>query len=158
MRPAAPAAILALALLAGCSDPGSAVGFNEKDPAARFRATRQAAQTNDKDSIPALALLAGCSDPGSAVGFNEKDPAARFRATRQAAQTNDKDSIPALIQRLESDDPAERMLAIHTLNRLTGQTLGYDHAAPRDDRDVAIGRWADWYNQQQQPLPQKADK
>jgi len=109
-------------------------------------------------AILALALLAGCSDPGSAVGFNEKDPAARFRATRQAAQTNDKDSIPALIQRLESDDPAERMLAIHTLNRLTGQTLGYDHAAPRDDRDVAIGRWADWYNQQQQPLPQKADK
>ena len=111
------------------------------------------------------AALAGCSDPGSAVGFDEKDPSARMRAIRQAADAGGESgggaggqaSIKPLIHRLESDDPAERLVAIHTLERLTGEDFGYDHAASRPDRDAAIRRWADWYNQRRQELSPKAD-
>lgn len=106
----------------------------------------------------ACLALGGCSDPGSVVGFEEHDPAARFRATQQAARTSDESSIKPLIGQLESDDPAERLLAIHTLERLTGQTLGYDHAAPRADRAIAVQRWADWCTQRQQAPPSKADQ
>ncbi len=103
-------------------------------------------------------VLAGCSDPGSVVSFDSNDPAARFRATQRAAREKDPDSIKPLIQRLESDDPAERVFAIHTLEQLTGQTLGYDHAAPRPERAEAIRRWADWYARHQQDPPQTADQ
>lgn len=102
-------------------------------------------------------FVAGCSNPNDAVGFEENDPAARMRAIRQAAAAEDQGSIQPLILRLESDDPAERLLAIHTLERLTGQTLGYDHAAPRQERAAAVQRWAEWYSQQRGPEPQTAD-
>jgi len=41
----AAALLIVAAALAGCSDPGSAIGFDEKDPAARMRAIHQAAST-----------------------------------------------------------------------------------------------------------------
>ncbi len=104
-----------------------------------------------------LPALSGCSDPGGVVGFNEDDPAARMRAVRKAAQERDQDAIKPLIQRLESDDPAERLVAIRTLERLTGQTLGYDHAASRVERAAAVQRWTDWYAERHQPPPQNAD-
>jgi hypothetical protein len=50
------------------------------------------------------------------------------------------------------------VFAIHTLEQLTGQTLGYDHAAPRQERAEAIRRWADWYARHQQDPPQTADQ
>ena len=49
-----------------------------------------------------------------------------------------------LIGALESDDAAERMLAITALERITGETFGYDFAAPRAERTAAIGRWLEW--------------
>jgi len=94
-----------------------------------------------------MALLVGCSDGTSAVGFGEPDPAARIRAIHRAAETDDRSAIPDLIRSLESDDAAERLLAIRTLERMTGRTLGYDHAADRGQREVAVKRWAEWYAQ-----------
>ncbi len=91
------------------------------------------------------AAMGGCADPESAVGFEEKDPAARLRAIRQAASTNDASAIPSLISLLQSDDAAERLLAIRALERMTGETRGYDHAAPLDERNAAVERWATWY-------------
>lgn len=93
----------------------------------------------------ACAAVASCADPDKAVGFEDKDPAARLRAVRQAAQTEDRSAIRPLITRLDSDDPAERLLAIRTLERMTGETMGYDHAAPRHERDAAVRRWVRWY-------------
>lgn len=90
----------------------------------------------------------GCADPDSAVGFDEPAPAARFRAIHSAAATDDQKAIPDLIQMLDSDDPAERVLAIGTLERLTGQSLGYDASASSTSRDAAVGRWVEWYAQQ----------
>lgn len=62
-----------------------------------------------------------------------------------AASTGDKSSIPGLIERLSSNDPAERLLAIRSLERLTGETKGYDHAASPQKRNQAIERWATWW-------------
>jgi HEAT repeat protein len=93
-------------------------------------------------------LAFGCANPDSAVGFHEKDPAARLRAIRQAAAAQDRSAIPGLIGELESDDPAERFLAIRALERITGQTQGYDHAAGSAKRQEAVRRWGVWYSQQ----------
>lgn len=95
--------------------------------------------------LTAALALPGCADPSAAIGFDEQAPDARLRAIRRAASDNDHSATPDLIRALESDDPAERLLAIRTLEKLTGQTLGYDHAAPIEERRTATRRWADWY-------------
>lgn len=88
--------------------------------------------------------LAGCQQHDR-VGFDDIDPAARIQSIQDAAATDDRSAIPDLIRSLDSDDPAERMLAIRTLEQMTGQTLGYQHWAPRAERSAAAQRWADWY-------------
>jgi HEAT repeat protein len=95
--------------------------------------------------MTAAAALTGCANPDTAVGFHEQNPAARIRAIRQAAATGDRSAIPDLIDLLESDDPAERVLSIRTLQGMTGQTLGYDHSAPLEERREAVRRWSAWY-------------
>ena len=94
----------------------------------------------------AAGTIGGCANPDDAVGFQEKDPAARLRAIRRATSEQDHAAIPDLIRALESDDPAERLFAFRGLEKLTGQTLGYDHAASREDRTQAAKRWAEWYS------------
>lgn len=42
---------------------------------------------------------------------------------------------------LESDDPATRLLAIITLERLTGERFGYEHGASEVEREKAIDSW-----------------
>jgi hypothetical protein len=96
----------------------------------------------------AAPTIPACTNPDSAVGFHEDDPAARLRAIRQAAANDDPATIPDLIDLLESDDPAERLLSIRSLERITHQTLGYDHAAPLEERRAAVRRWSEWYAQQ----------
>lgn len=59
-----------------------------------------------------------------------------------------------LVQMLESDDPATRLLAISTLQRLTNQTFGYDYAQPEVKRRPAVERWAAWVREQAPTRPQ----
>jgi HEAT repeat protein len=73
--------------------------------------------------------------------FDSPEPAARNAAIVRAADQGDRSAIPDLVRMLDSDDPATRLLAIRTLERLEGTTLGYDHAASIPDRDQAIARW-----------------
>jgi len=109
---------------------------------------RQSTHAAVLSGIGAAALgLLGCAHSDDAIGFQEQDPAARLRAVRRAAETRDQSSIPQLIDELESDDPAQRMLAIQALQEITGQTLGYDHAAGPEQRAAAVRRWAEWYSQ-----------
>ncbi len=91
-----------------------------------------------------LAPLAGCFGPGLHAGFDAPDSAARLHAAAQAARTEDRSSIPRLIDLLESDDPAERLVAIAALERLTGTRRAYDHAAPRHERREAVAAWRAW--------------
>lgn len=103
----------------------------------------------------ALTPLAGCLDHHR-TGFKDADPPARFRAIEAAATDRDQSSIPSLITALLSDDPMERFLAIHTLERLTGQTLGYQHSAPRAERLAGAERWQAWYASHKSDPPPSA--
>jgi HEAT repeat protein len=88
-------------------------------------------------------FVAGCAQPPG--GFDSPVPAQRLNAITEAAEREDEGAIPELIRMLSSDDPLVRMASIRSLERLTGQTLGYDHAAPSGERWQATRRWADWY-------------
>lgn len=89
----------------------------------------------------------GCSLPQQRASFTSVDPQERSLAALEASQRTDPANVPALLQQLRSDDPAQRMLSIHALERTTGQTMGYDHSAPLAEREAAIRRWNEWYEQ-----------
>jgi len=74
-------------------------------------------------------------------GFDAPNPAAKMHATVEAARTGDRGAIGHIVELLDSDDPAVRLLAITALQRLTGQTNGYEHDAPAAEREEAILRW-----------------
>ncbi len=57
---------------------------------------------------------------------------------------------------LESDDPAERMLAIRALERITDQTLGYHHEDPEWKRVESVNRWEHWLESNETALPETA--
>lgn len=99
--------------------------------------------------VAAIAALAygiqGCSLPARRADFNSTDPAERTLALGQAADDADRASIPDLIALLESEDSAERMLAINALEKKTGQRLGYDYADPDPARREAVERWVAWH-------------
>jgi hypothetical protein len=90
-------------------------------------------------------LLGGCVPPVP-QGLDSPDPNLRLQAiVRAAYEGSGEEVIPGLIDRLESLDPAARMLAIRALERRTGQTLGYHHADPVWKRRQAIADWRDWW-------------
>lgn len=88
-------------------------------------------------------LLAGCM-PTAKPSFDSAEPAARNAAIVGAAKTGDKASIPQLVRMLASDDPTTRVLAIRTLERVTGQTLGFDASGSDEDRAAGIKAWERW--------------
>jgi hypothetical protein len=91
------------------------------------------------------ASIPGCSLPSEEPSFASADPVTRLAALREAVARGDRSAIPDLIGMLESDDPAHRMFAIRALEGFTGQTLGYDHAAPESERQAAVERWEAWW-------------
>lgn len=97
-------------------------------------------------SLLALAglMLPACTKP-IPRGYDSNDPTGRIEAMLETAATGDTSKVPELIAALDSDDGAVRLTAIRTLERLTGQTLGYDHAAPERERREATDRWVEWY-------------
>ncbi len=64
-----------------------------------------------------------------------------MRATAERGTMAD---APRLVECLASDDPAVRLAAIGTLERLTGTTLGYRASAPPAERADAVQRWKAW--------------
>lgn len=99
--------------------------------------------------------LAGCSLPPQRADFASNDPQERTLAVAKAAREDDRRSVPQLIQVLQSTDPAERMLAIDTLEQMTGQTLGFEYWAPASARRKAIDRWQAWW--ESQPASSRAE-
>jgi len=87
-----------------------------------------------------IAAAGGCG-PSMPRGFDSPEPAARMDAIVDAARRSDRSAVPRIVPLLDSDDPATRLLAIETLERLTGETFGYDYAAPPADRVAAVERW-----------------
>jgi len=91
----------------------------------------------------------GCSLPPQRPDFSSVDPQERTLAAAEAARRADRSSIPPLIEMLDSPDAAQRMLAIATLERLTGQTLDYAYWAPEHQRSEAVSRWVQWWRSTQ---------
>lgn len=91
-----------------------------------------------------LALPIAACMPSAPADFNSPEPAARNAAIVQAARTEDAAAVPDLVRMLESDDPATRVLAIGTLERLTGQRLGYDPQGSPMERRKAVQAWREW--------------
>ncbi len=81
-------------------------------------------------------------------GFDSPEPAVRMDAIVDAARREDRTAVPRIVPFLLSDDPATRLLAIRTLERLTGQTLGYDYAAPEAERGEGAERWRRYVEEQ----------
>ena len=94
--------------------------------------------------VVVMSVLAGCASPPG--GFDSPVPAERLKAMSRAAKDGDQSAVPKVIGFLNSDDPVVRLTAIRTLESLTGQTLGYDHAAPEAQRRQMAGVWVEWYN------------
>ena len=96
--------------------------------------------------ITIACLLGGCgSGPSiSEGGLDSPDPAARLYAIQRAGQTKDRSKIMPLIERLDSDDAAERLLAINALERITGTRHGYDPYGTAQQRVSAIDAWVDY--------------
>jgi hypothetical protein len=86
---------------------------------------------------------AGCAPPVSQGGYDAPDPASRTYAMQRTVRTDDDspETLRRVVELLDSDDPAVRMMAISTLEHLTGETLGYRYHASRSERDAAIRDW-----------------
>lgn len=113
-----------------------------------FRPIRSAAS-----GLLLTVIMHGCAPP---ISLDSPHSSARIRAIQRAAASDDKSAIPRLITLLESDDPAVRLLSIRTLEHITGQTLGYDHAAPEPERELAVDQWEEWYMRQTGMTPAQA--
>ena len=95
-----------------------------------------------------LAPLASCG-PTIHADFDSAEPAARNAAIVNAAKTLDRDAVPDLVRMLDSDDPATRLLAIDTLDRITGERLGYEFQGTHREREAAVQRWVVWVREHQ---------
>lgn len=100
-----------------------------------------------------LVFPAGCI-PEPKAGFDSPAPTKRLDAIVEASRLEDNESLINLVQKLRSLVPAERMFAIRSLEIRTGETLGYDHAAPHWRRIDAYNRWLAWLHDQGVSLPE----
>jgi hypothetical protein len=97
-------------------------------------------------TLVAIGMSAAACAPSSLDGgFDSPNPAAKLYATQRAARTEDRspETLRHIVEQLDSDDPAVRLVAIDTLERLTGETFGYRADDPAPDRRAAIRRWTE---------------
>lgn len=110
-----------------------------------------------RDCKPAISILLATAVVGSAgclrqqEGLDAPSPSKRLDAIVEASQDDDAESLRGLVTKLDSSEPAERMLAIRALERRTGTTLGYDHTAPDWQRREAVNRWVEFVESDTNP-------
>ena len=97
--------------------------------------------------------IIGCSAPRGPIEVTNPDPSGKIPAMKKAVREHDMKVVRQLIKDLDSDDPAVRLFAIHTLHQLTGQRYGYDYFADDLERQPSIVRWRDWLAQQEGTAP-----
>ena len=93
--------------------------------------------------------MAGCI-PTETPRIGAIDPSNNIPAIQEAARNGDSKAIPALVQQLDNDDPAVRFYAIEALQKLTGQTLGYEFYDDANSRKQAVARWQRWVTDHQE--------
>jgi hypothetical protein len=92
----------------------------------------------------AALLVAACAPSATEGGFKNPAPGAQVYAIESAVREERKQQIPEIVECLRSDDDLVRMMAIGALERMTGQTLGYDFADPLPLRLQGYRRWREW--------------
>ena len=90
-------------------------------------------------------MAAGCTAPPPEPDFAGESEASRLAAARLAVAEGDTGAIPGLIEMLGADAPGLRLVAIESLERLTGERHGYEYHATESARVRAIDRWVAWY-------------
>jgi hypothetical protein len=88
--------------------------------------------------------LAACAPSATEGGFKNPSPGAQVYAIESAVREERKQQIPEIVECLRSDDDLVRMMAIGALERMTGQTLGYDFTDPLPLRLQGYRRWKEW--------------
>jgi hypothetical protein len=92
----------------------------------------------------ALVAVAGCGSqlPQPRLqDLESPDVTERVRAIKWAGENQMEAAVPLLVDRLAEQDPAVRFFAIQSLERITGETLGYRYLAPPAARAQAVARW-----------------
>lgn len=73
-------------------------------------------------------------------GFDSPEPAARLKAAAVAAGERDQEAIPHLLEMLRSEDPAARLVAARSLERVLGREIAFDPSGPEAERSAQA--WA----------------
>ena len=69
------------------------------------------------------------------------NPLDQVTAAVWLAETGDADAVHRLVSLLEDRERTVRMYAQLALERLCGQTYGYEYYSPRAERTAAVRRW-----------------
>jgi hypothetical protein len=93
-------------------------------------------------------LMGGCAAPRPRAAVTDSDVSAKVRGMKQGVRVNDRAILAHLVADLDSDDPAVRLYAIESLERLTEQDLGYRYYDDEVARRPAIERWRAWLAEQ----------
>jgi len=98
---------------------------------------------------PALCLAAGCGPSSGSSGtlyqrLQSEDPSVRISAIVQAADEKDRKAVPYLVERLSDAESDVRFFAYISLQKITGQTMGYRYYDPPQERAEAVQRWRQW--------------
>lgn len=81
---------------------------------------------------------------------DDQNATVRLEVARQLVMLGDFSRVDTLIQGLDSEDQRVRYLAHDALRTATGKDFGYDHRVEDPQaRSETIGRWRDWWSQQQ---------
>jgi hypothetical protein len=88
-----------------------------------------------------------CTAPKEPASVEHPDPSVKIRGMKKAARERDVAAIRQLVKDLDSDDPAVRFFAIHSLHDLTGHDLGYRYYHDENQRREPLGRWQEWLTQ-----------
>ncbi len=103
------------------------------------------------------ACLVGCGparpQADLAARLQDEDPSVRAGAAIEAGRHNRQDVLALLVERLDDREETVRMVSIVSLEKLTGQRMGYCYYHSREDRQKAIARWRDWLKRRQASRP-----
>ncbi len=94
--------------------------------------------------IVATAWLVGCTAPREPRVITDPDPAGKIPAIVAAVQNKDLRAAKQMVTDLDSDDAAVRFYAIQGLERLSGQTFGYNYYDDAPARKPSLERWQTW--------------
>ncbi len=97
-----------------------------------------------------LLLVLGCGGTARRPlqveeGLTDPDPARRTRAVLLVRAHADRERVPDLIGLLDDEDPAVRLAASGSLEKLTGHHTSYVPWAPPESQREAIRDWRAWW-------------